>query len=326
MSGKPSRLVYLLAASHSGSTLTAFLLGSHPEICTAGELKLTNLGDLERYRCSCGSAIRHCPFWNSVRDRLAERGLQFDLSAPGTEFRTVASPWGRRLLRPLHRGPLLEALRDVALHLDPSWPGRLAGAQKATAMLAEAICALTGRPVIVDSSKVGVRLKYLLRSPDLDIRVVRVIRDGRAVALTYVDPARFADAREEHLRGGGSGGDRSAEMLPITEAALEWRRSNEEADSILARLPRTQWAEVRYEALCADPQAALRPALECIGVDPGAALALKGAAHHVVGNGMRLDSTREIRLDERWKTALSAEDLAAFDAVAGDYNRRMGYR
>jgi hypothetical protein len=41
---------------------------------------------------------------------------------------------------------------------------------------------------------------------------------------------------------------------------------------------------------------------------------------------MRLDSTREIRLDERWKTALGAEDLAVFDRVAGDYNRRLGYR
>ncbi len=326
MSGRPTRLVYLLAASHSGSTLTAFLLGSHPEICTAGELKLTNLGDLERYRCSCGTPIRQCAFWSSVRDHLDKQGFRFDLASPGTEFRTVASPWGRRLLRPLHRGPLLEALRDVALHLDPSWPGRRAGAQKATAMLAEAVCAMTGRPVIVDSSKVGVRLKYLLRSPDLDIRVVRVIRDGRAVALTYVDPARFADARDERLRGGGSGGDRAAEKLPIAEAALEWRRSNEEADAILAGLPRTQWAEVRYEALCADASAALRPALECIGVDPGAPIALKGSAHHVVGNGMRLDSTREIRLDERWKTALTADDLAAFDAVAGDYNRKMGYR
>ena len=38
------RLAYLLAASHSGSTLLAMLLGAHPEACTAGELKATNLG------------------------------------------------------------------------------------------------------------------------------------------------------------------------------------------------------------------------------------------------------------------------------------------
>ncbi len=323
---RPTRLVYLLAASHSGSTLTAFLLGSHPEICTAGELKLTNLGDLDRYRCSCGSEIQSCSFWISVSERLGAQGLEFDLRRPGTDFATEASRWARRLLRPLHRGPGLELLREAALHLDPAWPGRRARVQKANALLARAVCDLTGKPVIVDSSKVGGRLKYLLRNPSLDVRVVRVVRDGRAVALTYVDPARFADAADERLRGGGAGGDRAAEKLPLAEAAREWRRSNEEADSLLRRLPRDRWVAVRYEEICADPQAALRPALERIGVDPRAPISLKSGSHHVVGNGMRLDSTREIRLDERWKTALGNEDLATFDGVAGRYNRRLGYR
>jgi hypothetical protein len=40
---------------------------------------------------------------------------------------------------------------------------------------------------------------------------------------------------------------------------------------------------------------------------------------------MRLDSTREVRLDERWKTALDREALGTFDAVAGALNRGLGY-
>jgi hypothetical protein len=47
--------------------------------------------------------------------------------------------------------------------------------------------------------------------------------------------------------------------------------------------------------------------------------------HHVVGNGMRLDATNEIKLDERWKSELSASDLKQFDTVAGKMNRRLGY-
>ena len=46
----------------------------------------------------------------------------------------------------------------------------------------------------------------------------------------------------------------------------------------------------------------------------------------VVGNGMRLDSTPEIRLDERWKSALTKDDLAVFNRVAGAMNRRCGYQ
>jgi hypothetical protein len=44
-----------------------------------------------------------------------------------------------------------------------------------------------------------------------------------------------------------------------------------------------------------------------------------------VGNGMRLDTSSEIQLDERWREVLGPEELATFDQVAGDVNRRLGY-
>jgi hypothetical protein len=46
---------------------------------------------------------------------------------------------------------------------------------------------------------------------------------------------------------------------------------------------------------------------------------------HVLGNGMRLDMTSEICLDERWKTVLTKEELREFEDVAGKMNRRYGY-
>lgn len=326
MSTARTRLVYLLAASHSGSTLLAFLLGSHPEICSVGELKLTSLGDVERYRCSCGEPILSCPFWTAVGSRLAREGHTLDFHSTPTDFGFRADAWARRLLRPLHRGPLLEGVRDLALGLDPFWRTHLSRAQSANAALAASVCSLAGKPVIVDSSKVGVRLKFLLRNPALDVKVVRLVRDGRGVALTYMDPARFADAREAGRRDGGSGGDRRSQRLSMAAAAREWRRSTEEGEAILKRLPARSWTELRYEQLCEDPRRALQPVLECVGVDPASPLRLKGQPHHVVGNGMRFDSTREIRLDERWKAALGQDDLAVFDSVAGDLNRRLGYR
>jgi hypothetical protein len=45
----------------------------------------------------------------------------------------------------------------------------------------------------------------------------------------------------------------------------------------------------------------------------------------VIGNGMRLDSSSVIELDDRWRSVLTAADLRAFDAVAGQINRRYGY-
>ena len=70
-----TRLVYILAASHSGSTLLAMLLGRHPEVCSVGELKATWISQGERYRCSCGKLILECPFWIGVADRMKKRGF-----------------------------------------------------------------------------------------------------------------------------------------------------------------------------------------------------------------------------------------------------------
>ena len=46
---------------------------------------------------------------------------------------------------------------------------------------------------------------------------------------------------------------------------------------------------------------------------------------HIIGNSMRLDVTSEIRLNERWRSMLTRQDLRTFDAVAGRINRRYGY-
>lgn len=321
-----TRLAYLLSASHSGSTLSAMLLNSHPDVCSVGELKATSLGDVSRYRCSCGRLIRQCRFWAGVTEGMARRGIAFDITNAGTHFAGNGSLYAQRFLRPLHRGPVLERIRDVALSLSPGWRRMLSQIQRRNAALAQTLLELTGARIIVDSSKIGLRLKFLLRNPDLDVRVIRLIRDGRAVALTYTDPARFADAGDPARRGGGMGGDRRGERLSMAEAAREWRRSNEEAEHILAGLDRSRWTEVRYEELCADPQKELGRLFEFLGVDPAKAEKdFRSVEHHVLGNGMRFDTTSEIRLDERWKSVLTKEDLAVFDRIAGPMNRRYGY-
>jgi hypothetical protein len=217
-------------------------------------------------------------------------------------------------------------LRDTALACVPGWRRHLAGVQARNAALAAAACEQAGKTVLVDSSKTGVRLKFLLRNPAFDVRVLRLVRDGRAVALTYMDPAQYADAANPALRGGGDGSSRDHERLPIESAAREWRRSNEEADALLAGVPHDRWLALRYEDLCADPAATLRRLFRFADVDPAAAADdFRACDQHVIGNGMRLDRTKEIRLDARWRLALHPAELSRFEAIAGKLNERLGY-
>ncbi len=320
------RLVYILAPSHSGSTLLCMLLSGHPDVCTIGELKINSLGDPDRYLCSCGQPIRQCDFWRRVTRTMQQRGIAFDIARAGTDFHASPSRYVQRLLRPLHRGPLLETLRDAALSLSSAWRTNLPCIQASNVALMRTICDTYTAKVIVDSSKIALRLKYLLRNPRLDVKVIRLIRDGRAVATTHLDPARFADASDPSLRGGGYGASRQPEQKPIHEAAMEWRRSNEEADHLLARLDPSRWTQVRYEDLCCDTDRVREHLYRFIGVDPAAAAPdFRAIPRHVIGNGMRLDRTSEVRLDERWRTLLRQQDLAIFDSITGVLNRRFGY-
>lgn len=299
------RLVYVLAASHSGSTLLTMLLGAHPDLCTVGELKATIPGDVAEYPCSCGERINLCPFWARVRAGMARRGLDFDFAQPYVDLQSIDSAYVRQVLRPLHRGWLLEHVRDAALWLSPTARAQYALIRHRTAALVDTVCEISGQNIIVDSSKYGLRLKYLLRNPALDVQIVRVIRYGRAVAATY-----YIDERR----------------LPMAQAALEWRRSNEEAEQLLTSVDPARSIEVRYEQLCHDPAGGLARLFEFIRVDPArGTLDYRAREHHVIGNWMRTQKTSAIVLDERWRQQLTAVDLGEFERVAGRMNRRYGY-
>jgi hypothetical protein len=326
--GNMPRLAYLLSASHSGSTLMAMLLGAHPEACSVGELKGSSIADAENYRCSCKRLIRQCDFWAKISAAMAEEGFpNFEITQSGTNILAVKSRYARRLLAPLFRGGALELARDTALAFSPAWREHFTSTQKRNVALIRSIQSITRARVIIDSSKAALRLKYLLKIPELDIRVIRIIRDGRAVALTYTDEWTYADASDPALRGGGAGVRRPTARESMADAANEWKRSNEAGDLIRRLVPANHWTQVRYEDLCADPAGTLQRLSSFLEIDPGKIdLNFRSREQHVVGNGMRMDNTSEIRLDTRWQTALSKADLATFDAVAGSLNRSYGYQ
>jgi hypothetical protein len=217
-------------------------------------------------------------------------------------------------------------IRDIGLSLSPSWRKNLPEIQHVNHTLIKAILRRTGCRIVADSSKIGIRLKYLLKNPEIDVSVIRLIRDGRGVALTYVNPEDFADARNPHLRCGGSGEGRR-KTLSMAQGANEWRRSNEEQEAILKRMDPAKWIEIRYESLCTDLSGTMNSVFDFLGVDPLAwNKDFRSVEHHVIGNGMRLDDSSEVVLDERWRKVLDESELASFDQVAGDLNRHFGYQ
>jgi len=318
-------LVYLLAASHSGSTLTAMLLNAHSEILSVGELKATNLGDTTEYLCSCQSKIRSCRFWERVSVAMQNYNQDFHVYESLTSLRAIQSRYVQRLLRPLHRGRMLEFVRDVLLQFSSVWRRELPLWQKRNRDLVQSVSNLSACRFVVDSSKIGIRLKYLFQDEDIRIKVIRIVRDGRAVALTYMDPDQFADASVPSMRGGGTG--RACDhRLSMKRAATEWRRSNEEAEAVIASLPSPDVLQVSYEDLCMSTSKTLDSIHQFLGVSHSENhKSFKSVVHHVIGNGMRLDQSSKVVLDERWREILSKDELTDFEKYAGDLNKKYGY-
>ena len=298
------KVIYILGASHSGTTLTAMVLGALPDLCTIGELKLSHLGDPEHYPCSCGTLIRACPFWGEVRDRMVARDNAFDVADAGTDLFDMPSAYVRRLLRPLCRGASWETLRDAGLAMSPTWRSALPRLQHQNAELIRVVCELNGVSTIVDSSKTAIRLKYLLRNDQLDVRIVRLVRDGRGTAHIYILERND----------------------PMPAAAMEWKRSTLEGEAFLSGIDPSKWIEVRYEALCRDPAATLARICQFADVPfDGEVRCFRSNEHHIVGNYMRMENSTVIKEDERWRSVFTRKQLGEFDAVAGELNRKYGY-
>src|SRR4051794_40275276 len=134
-----------------------------------------------------------------------------------------------------------------------------------------------------------------------DARFVHIIRDGRDVARS-VAAQRWGP--EE-----------------ITEAAGEWRDAIGAARG--AGLPGDVYREVRYENLLTDPAPVVAELYQWLGL--AASDASVAEAIGEAGIGANLGAAPSGIGVAKWRDAYTPADLAAFDRVAGDMLRELGY-
>jgi hypothetical protein len=301
--------LFVMAHSFSGSTLLSFLLGAHPDVATVGEMFIAEGVDPETYVCSCGEPIAECGFWREVSRRMAARGISYDVRRRSdTSF--SANGAGRiphLLLAAEPRGPVLETVRTAGLALVPEARRTLESRLRTNRALAEVITEIRGARAFADASKRPGRALHLRRLPDLDLRVLHLVRDGRAVSRSCM---------------------RNLGYTPEA-AARSWAGSARDAERLRERfsgVSEDRWMTLRYEDLCRDPDTALDRLFRFVGVDPSRrAPDFRAVDHHIIGNRMRLSHASEIRLDERWRTDVPPDQLQTVERIAGPELRRHGY-
>lgn len=303
------RNAFICAAGHSGSTLLDMLLGSHSRAESIGEVINLPMDLALDSPCACGRPIQQCDLWPEVvrglgvDPRLDPYALNLGYTMPTVGDPALTSPRHRWLTRP--------RIALAWLQLRHGWPtlGLLTPTFSAgiatTLALYDRVRERTGKQVIVDSSKHYVRAAALYAAQPERTRIVMLVRDGRGV---FYSGLRHGFGRRRSVSA--------------------WRNHHARTFDLLERrVPPEHRLAIRYEDLVTDPAGALGRLCGFLDLEyEPAMLDFRAVTHHNVnGNAMKMTSTSALRLDEAWRTRLGSEDLAYFERLAGDLNRRLGY-
>jgi UDP-N-acetylglucosamine transferase subunit ALG13 len=309
--GGASRVLFVGGAGRSGTTLLERMLGELPGVQAAGELThLWQRGVVDDERCSCGAPFSRCAFWQAV----------------GTDaFGGWDGPDVDRLISVRRR---VDRTRQISRLAGRSLPPRLAGLVQeyddGYLRLHDAIRRVSGTQVVVDSSKRASLAFCLNWSDRVDLRVVHMIRDSRAVAHSC---SRLVP-RPEVTDGGPAFMPRHGAL----HSALLWNSSNALFALLAARgVPTTV---VRYEDLVREPAAVIAHVAAFADVElPASGLsflgrgrAVLGRGHSVAGNPMRFQAGPvPIREDLSWRSAMPVSARRTVGALTCPAMSRYGY-
>ena len=306
----PIRVVYVMGAGRSGSTVLDTILNNHEDVLGVGELvHLFIEGSASKENCSCGEARDTCEIWSSVRERWSElTGL-----SSITEHERLMTKFTR-----VQRLAIPEWHRLRSGNPDPDFAECL----KQTHATYQAIAEATGKRVIIESSKNPLRAKLLCLTPGLDVRMVHLVRDARGVAWSRMKP--FAKSKE-------GGVPQDIRPKPIHISAGYWLFMNFLSEQVRKAFPDQPSTRIRYEDFVTTPEQALKEIGEVAGLNYSSVAnrLLAGdpmaPGHLYAGNRVRTAGPIKLRSDMAWAEKLTPSQKRLTWLLAGRKLCQYGY-
>jgi hypothetical protein len=298
------KVIYVIGASYSGSTVMGAILGSHPNIVDAGEM-FTHGGrpiDDSKAKCSCGETLDSCPFWTQV-------WREWCLRLPGVDRQTYQRRMSRyQRFRSLPRLWLKQAF--------PSDDYRRF--QREALEILECVTLKAERAVVVDVSKSPPRALALAAVPDIDLRLIHLIRNGLANIPSTIKHKGSRWARQ----------GRTEQQL-MAASSNSWLVANLGAEFVI-RATRRPSARIRYEDLITSPREAISSLSRTVGEDLSDVAERVASGQpidfgHAGGNIAGRQGPRPLWRNDKWADALPAAAERIFSVRAGWLNRRYGY-
>lgn len=305
------KVLYILGAGRSGSTILGNVLGESEGYFHAGELRgIWGNGLVRGQSCGCGDPVPECRIWSRV-----VAATFADPAVPNVDARTVER-WKvamrmRRTWRLLHGSP-----RSLS-----AWT-ELDAYTRVMASLYRHLAELTESTVIVDSSKRASDGALVRLMPGVEPFYVHLVRDPRAVAFSWqrVKPSLGSPRLREMPRFGPS------------ESTRYWTQLNIGAELIKRSHPADRFLRVRYEDFVIRPRETSEAVAAMVGEpasdDPFVderTVELR-PNHTVGGNPDRLKhGPIRLRSDDEWIGQQASTDRLRATAVALPLLARYGY-
>jgi hypothetical protein len=282
------KVLFIGGYGRSGSTLLDCMLGQMDGFFSAGELRHIWVRSFrENQLCGCGRPFKQCPFWKAVLEEAFGGIHNLDLEEV------------QALRNSVDRVRCIPALALSALQ-SREYQEKLKQYTTILERLYGAIQKVSGCKVIIDSSKDPIQGFILNTIPNIDLRIVHLIRDSRAVAYSWQKKKRRPEIfwKEEYIPRYSS-----------VKSTQDWMRKNLMVEALGFLCHHVM--RVRYEDLVKDPQSVLsQTAASLAEVEPKTDF-LEGqfvnlqVNHTVAGNPFRFKTGAiEIQNDNEWETKM----------------------
>jgi hypothetical protein len=306
------KVLAIVGAGRSGSTVLASILGEAPGFASAGEIRwLWQRGVMERRPCACGLPPSDCPVWAPV----VTRTLAAVDPDPDRAVATIVAAQSEVAALPRR----MRALRSAS-STTTSWPA-LQVVRTAVDAAFHAFADATDARVVVDTSKRPHDAAVVAALPDLDLYVLHVVRDPRAVAYSWRREKQFTVA----------GTTRTMGTRRPASSARRWTSNSLGAEVLRRQVPPERWLRLRYEDFCAAPVSTHRAIMDLLGEEgpspfEGPDTVRLSPGHIVAGNPSRFTvGSVRIRADEEWRTRMSARDQRLVGWSTYPLRLRYGY-
>lgn len=302
-----TKILYIAGSGRSGSTLLSEIIGQIDGFFYAGEMNyVVKRGIIENRLCGCSLPFRTCELWQKVIRKafgdLTQETANFLIDLQNRNVR-------------LRQGPIqLLKVRRPCLEKYLEYMG----------LLYRAVKTVTKCRVIIDSSKAPVYGSVLGMLRDVDLYVVQLIRDPRAVAFSWQRKRNYQPS---------SGKAVYLERLGLFRSCFDWMVINILARAFWYRM-QNRYMLLRYEDFIANPSHHVTRILDLMGMtDLGLSLPFVdehevnlGPNHSVSGNPCRFQSGNvKLRLDFEWRKAMNSKAKIAATMLTWPLILSYGY-